>query len=355
MINFTVGPVQSCDAVHKIGADDVPYFRTAEFSKVMLENEQLMLKFTGAPERSRTVFVTGSGTASMEAVVMNVLTSDDRALVVNGGSFGERFCKICEIHGIPYDAIRLEPGRQLHRDDIEVVASGKRYAAFLVNKHETSTGIHYDMRLISEFCKKNNLLLIVDNISSFLCDEFNMTELSADVMITGSQKALACPPGVSIIVLSPRALERVERSDPKCLYFDLKNALRNQERGQTPFTPAVGILLQINARLKEINSAGGTIVEIEKSKYFAEYFRNQIKNLPLEIISESLSNAVTPLHPTNGMSAYDVFLKLKDEHGIWVCPNGGELKDKVFRVGHMGNLITDDYDKLVKALKEVLI
>lgn len=354
MINFTVGPVQSCEAVHEIGAQDVPYFRTAEFSEIMLENERLMLKFSCAPKGSRVVFITGSGTASMEATIMNVLTPQDRALVVNGGSFGARFCKICDVHGIPYDSINLDVGRQLRQADIDSVEEGHDYTAFIVNKHETSTGVHYDMRLISEYCKKRNLLLIVDNISSFLCDEFNMAELGADVMITGSQKALACPPGVSIIVLSPRALERVEKNNPKCMYFDLKDALANQARGQTPYTPAVGTLLQINARLKDIDAAGGVEAEVRRSSELAACFRSKIKDLPLEIVSESLSNAVTPLHPTNGMSAYDIFLKLKDEHGIWVCPNGGEMKDLIFRVGHMGCLCESDYDKLVLALKEVI-
>lgn len=355
MLNFTVGPVQSSDVVRAIGAENVPYFRTAEFSKVMLENERLMLKFANAPEGSRAVFITGSGTASMEATIMNVLTPEDRALVVNGGSFGARFCKMCDIHGVPYDEIKLSIGHQLRMSDIEAVAAGHKYSAFIVNKHETSTGVHYDMQLISEYCKKHNLLLMVDNISSFLCDEFDMSALGADVMITGSQKALACPPGISIIVLSPRALERVAKNDPKILYFDLKDALKNQERGQTPFTPAVQILLQINARLKGINDAGGVSSEVAKSRKMADYFRSRIKDLPLEIVSESLSNAVTPLHPTNGMSAYDIFLKLKDEYGIWVCPNGGDMKDKIFRVGHMGCLDESDYDKLVSALKEVMI
>lgn len=354
MTNFTVGPVQSCGTVRAIGAENVPYFRTAEFSAVMLENERLMLKFASAPEGSRAVFITGSGTASLEASIMNLLTPEDRALVVNGGSFGARFSKICDIHDIPHDDIKLSAGCQLRQSDIDAIASGRKYTAFIVNMHETSTGVLYDMPLISDYCKKNNLLLIVDCISSFLCDEFNMAELGADVMITGSQKALACPPGVSVIVLSPRALERVAMNDPKCMYFDLKDALANQERGQTPFTPAVGTLLQINARLKEIDAAGGVGVEINRASSLAEYFRAQIEGLPLEIVSESLSNAVTPLHPTNGMSAYDIFLRLKDEHGIWVCPNGGDMKDRIFRVGHMGCLKESDYDKLIVALKEVL-
>jgi len=354
MLNFTVGPVQSPEEVRTIGAENVPYFRTAEFSNVMLENERLMLKYACAPSGSRAVFITGSGTASMEATVMNTLTPNDRALIVNGGSFGARFCRICEIHGIPFDEIKLEPGKQLRLADITNVAKGKSYTAFLINKHETSTGVHYDMELVSKYSKDNNLLLIVDCISTFLCDPFDMTALGADVMITGSQKALACPPGISVIVLSHRALSRVVANDPKSMYFDLKDALKNQERGQTPFTPAVGTLLQINVRLKAIDAAGSVEAEVAKAKAMADYFRSRISDLPLEIVSESLSNAVTPLHPTNGMSAYDIFLRLKDEHGIWICPNGGELKDKVFRVGHMGDLHESDYDTLVDALKEVL-
>ena len=354
MKNFTVGPVESSDIVRRIGGENVPYFRTAEFSKVMLENERLMLKFAVAPEGSRAVFITGSGTASMEASIMNVLTPNDRALVVNGGSFGARFSKICDVHDVPHDDIKLSAGKRLRQKDIDAVATGRKYTAFIVNMHETSTGVLYDMPLISEFCRKNNLLLVVDCISSFLCDEFNMTELGVDVMITGSQKALACPPGVSVIVLSPRALERVAKNNAKCMYFDLKDAIANQERGQTPFTPAVGTLLQINARLTEIDAAGGVVVEVNRAKCLAEYFRDEIRDLPLEIVSESLSNAVTPLHPTNGMSAYDIFLKLKDEYGIWVCPNGGDMKDRIFRVGHMGCLNNTDYDTLVESLKEVL-
>ena len=185
MLNFTVGPVQSSDSVRAIGAENVPYFRTAEFSEIMLENERLMLKFSGAPEGSRAVFITGSGTASMEATIMNVLTSQDRALVVNGGSFGARFCKICNIHNVPHDIISLAAGHKLLQEDIDAVATGHKYTAFIVNMHETSTGVLYDTQLISDYCKKNNLLLIVDCISSFLCNEFNMSELGADVMIIG--------------------------------------------------------------------------------------------------------------------------------------------------------------------------
>lgn len=206
--------------------------------------------------------------------------------------------------------------------------------------------------MISEFCKKNGIFLVVDAISSFLADEFDMAELGVQVMITGSQKALACPPGVSVIVLSGEAVQRVESRNVKCMYLNLKSALKNGERGQTPFTPAVGTLRQINARLKEIEAAGGVESETQKIAALAQDFREKIKDLPFEIVSNSMSNAVTPLHPLN-VSAYQVFTTLKDEYGIWVCPNGGELADKIFRVGHIGALTKEDNTTLVNALRDM--
>ena len=350
MRNFTVGPVQSDERIRAIGAEQVPYFRTPEFSGVMLESEQLMLKFSRAPKGSRAVFMTGSGTASMEASVINTLSPSDRAIVVNGGSFGHRFVELLDIHGIPYTEISLTVGQPL-TEEMLAPFDGQGYTAFLVNVHETSTGVHYDMDMIGDFCKRNNLFLIVDAISSFLADEFDMAAYGADIMITGSQKALACPPGVSVIVLSPRATERVLRGDPRCMYLDLRSALKNGERGQTPFTPAVGILLQIHERLIEIEETG---IEKEREKIAAgaRYFREAIRDLPLEITSKSMSNAVTPLHPKNA-NAYDVFTTLKDEYGIWVCPNGGELKDVIFRVGHIGAIERADYDALLAALHDM--
>lgn len=352
MINFTVGPVQSSEAVLALGAEQVPYFRTAEFSATMLENEKLILKFAKAPEGSRVVFMTTSGTGSMEAVVTNVLTTKDKVLVVNGGSFGHRFVELLQIHQIPYMEI-VPPESDSVTVDQLASFDGQGYTAFLVNVHETSTGVYHDIEAISAFCKRNGIVLIVDAISSFLADPFDMAALGADVMITGSQKALACPPGVSLIVLSPRAVKRIEANDPKCMYLDLRCALKNQERGQTPFTPAVGILRQINIRLREIDAAGGVESEIGRIATLANYFRGKLHGLPFEICSKRMSNAVTPIHPMTA-SAYDIFLKLKDEYGIWICPNGGDLKDKIFRVGHIGDLKTGDYDVLMAALRKVI-
>lgn len=351
MLNFTVGPVMSSESVRKIGGEQTPYFRNDEFSKIMFENEELMKKFVYSEENSRAIFITGSGTASMEATIMNVLDENDKVLVVNGGGFGQRFVDLCNIHEIPNDEIKLNFGQNITKEILDNYSS-KEYTAFIVNICETSSCVYYNLDLISKFCNDNNMFLIVDAISSFLANPLNMKEQNIDVIITGSQKALACPPGISIIVLGPNALKRVENNQCKSMYFDLKDMLKNGERGQTPFTPAVTILLQINARLKEIKKQGGVEAEINRISTLANDFRERIKDLPLEIECACLGNSVTGVYCINS-NAKDIVNALKFDYSIWVNPNGGEIGNKMFRVGHIGDLTIKDNDKLIEAFKDL--
>ncbi|MEF9841060.1 MAG: aminotransferase class V-fold PLP-dependent enzyme [Raoultibacter sp.] len=350
MLNFTVGPVQMREEVRMMAADQIPYFRTPEFSQTMVENEALFLKFAFAPADSRAVFLTGSGTAGMEASVINTLTSEDKVLVVNGGSFGQRFVRLCEIHKIPCSVIELGFGTPLVESDLSAY-EGQGYTAFLVNLDETSTGVLYDLALIHDFCRRNALFLIVDAISAFLADPIDMAAYEIDVMIAGSQKALAVAPGVSVLALSPAAQQRIAAIDSGCLYLDLESALHDGERGQTPFTPAVGILQQINRRLQQIDRLG-VAAEIERVALQARDFRDRIAVLPFELFSKAPTNAVTALYSKDRL-AKTIFSVLKDEYGMWVCPNGGALAETVFRVGHIGDLTSADNETLVAALLDM--
>ena len=136
------------------------------------------------------------------------------------------------------------------------------------------------------------------------------------------------------------------------MYFNLADVLKNMERGQTPFTPAVGILRQMNARLREIENAGGADAEIARVAAQAKDFRDKISALPFEFVSVSPANGVTPVHPLHA-DAYEIFMELKDNYGIWICPNGGDMKSTVFRVGHIGHLTHDDNTTLINALKDM--
>lgn len=351
MINFTVGPVQMNENVLKVSGNQIPYFRTEEFSEIMLENEKYIKRYADARESDKVVFLTASSSGAMEAAVMNIFNCDDKVLIINGGSFGQRFVDICKTHGIKNEVLKLYSGQKLTQELLDKY-SNSDFTALLVNICETSTGTLYDYKMIGEFCKKNNMLYICDCVSSFIADKFSITQGNVDVFITGSQKALACAPGISILALSERVINKINKNKVKSTYFDLKSALSNAVRGQTPFTPAVGILLQINERLKGIENNGGLEAERLKIKNLASHFRENIQDLPLKIFSENPSNCVTALEVQND-SAYEIFEILKNQYGIWICPNGGNLKNKVFRVGHIGALNVNDNNKLICCLYDL--
>lgn len=350
LINFTVGPVQMEEEIRRIGAEEIPYFRTPEFSEIMLENERMIKELSDAGQTARAVFLTASGTAAMEAAVMHMFSEKDNVLVINGGTFGQRFVELCEIYEIPFEQICVPVGKNITKEMLDPFED-QGYTGFLVNAHETSTGVLYDMDLIADFCKRNHLFLLVDAISSFLADPFSMKKWGVQVMIAASQKALACPPGISFLVLSEEAIVRARNSRTQGMYLNLKRALEDGERGQTPFTPAVGTLLQIHKRLCEIEEIGLN-TQVERVHSLAKDFREKIQGLPFHIVSESLSNALTPLQP-EVQNAYEICMRLKEKYQIWVCPNGGDLKNKIFRVGHIGNLTEQDNTRLAEALKDI--
>lgn len=351
-LNFAVGPVMMPEDIRCIGGKQIPYFRTSEFSNIMKENETLLKELSGAENESRVVFLTGSGTAGMEMAVMNSFCEKDKVLVVNGGGFGKRFEELCKLHEIPFESIGLSQGEPLTKAHLEKYQS-KGFTGMLINMHETSTGVLYDMEIVSDFCKKNNIFLVVDAISSFLADKVVMEEWGINILIISSQKALALPPGMSFLILDRQALEKVNRMKIKSLYFRISDYLTNGERGQTPYTPAVSVLLQLNTRLKQIAEIG-IENEVKRVHDLAEYFRKQVKHLPFELFTAAPSNAVTALVPLTDISAYHYFKKLEQEYNIWICPNGGELKDKIFRVGHIGNVDKKDYDRLIEALHRIV-
>ena len=352
MLNFTLGPVMSNDFILKIGAEQTPYFRTPEFSKINLENEQLIKELLYASEDSRAIFLTGSGTAGMEATVMNVFNEDDKVLIVNGGGFGQRFVDMCNLHNIDCDDIKLEFGHCLTKEMLNQY-DGRDYTTFMVNICETSSGVYYDIDLISEFCKKNDLLLVVDAISSFLANDLNMVKHGVDVVIIGSQKALACPPGIAIIVLDEKAVERVENNTCKSMYFDIEDMLVNGIRGQTPYTPAITIILQLNARLKQLKEDGGIEAELKRISDLAQDFRNKITEFPFEVKTNCLSNSVTTVHSNEKIEANLVEI-LKNEYDIWVSTARDDLSETMlFRVGHMGDLTPEDNDILIEALRDM--
>lgn len=351
---FTVGPVQSYQDTLDSGSEQLPYFRTEEFSTQMLQTSAKIKSLAATSSDSKIAFLTASGTGAMEAAVINVFSSSDRVLIISGGSFGKRFEQICDIHNIPHDSIRLAFGETLTLAHLDAFKNTS-YAGMLVNIHETSTGQLYDVKILSEFCKAKDMYLIVDSISSFLADPYRMDEFGIDLTILSSQKGLSVNPGISLILANEKIVsERINRANPNSLYFDLKDYFLNFERGQTPFTPAVGILFQI-ARRVDILYQKGIDNYLAETAHLASDFRSKVKQLSSAFLVPDypLSNALTPLICRNGNAKF-IFEQLKNRFGIFVTPNGGDLADRVLRVGHLGNLTISDNNLLISKLKEVL-
>lgn len=350
MTLFTIGPVEMYPETLHIEGSQLPYFRTEAFGQMMKESERLFLSSVNAPEAARFIGLTASGTGAMDAAVQNVLNKNDKALVINGGSFGSRFAEMTRRYGIETDTYDIAFQQSFSREAFEKY-SGKGYTALLVNACETSTGQKYDLNYLGDFCRRNDMLFIVDAVSAYLADPVDMQGQGIDVLITASQKALALAPGVSLVALSERATERCGHTTAS-YYFDFHSYIENQKRGQPPFTSAVGTMMALHQRLTSI-MAEGVEKEIERHACRAQYFREAVKKLPVVLPDIPLSNSCTPiLFPER--NAGEVSRILTEEYGLVLTPSGGDWKDIQLRVGHLGNLSAKDYDQLVGRMQDIL-
>jgi aspartate aminotransferase-like enzyme len=334
-----------------IGGKQAQYFRTPEFSKMVLECVDMFKEVLEAPDNSHIVFLTASGTAAMEAAIINLFTENDKILIISGGSFGERFKRICVIHKIPFESIDLKWNESFDPDTLNKYENSG-FTGMLVNMCETSTGQLYPMDIISEFCIRNKLCLVVDAISSFLCDYFRMRNWGDCAVIVSSQKGLALPPGMSFVALSDGVYQnRCIKNNPASLYFKFTDYEENIIRGQTPYTPAVSIINQLHDKLERILREGiwPQIYGImELAKYFRETLLAETK---YTIPDYPISNCVTPVYcPEN--NAKEIFETLKAKHDVYITPCAGEIAPFLFRIAHMSRQLTkQDLSELVELLK----
>lgn len=348
---FAIGPVEMFPESLEIGGKQVPYFRNDEFSQIVF-SASAGLKRLLFNETGEIILLTCSGTGAMEATVMNCFTKEDNLIVIDGGSFGHRFAQICEVHEIPHKIVKVESGETLTKGMIEEAISNEKFTGLLVNIDETSIGQLYDIEMLSEVCEEHGLIFVVDAISAFLADEINMDKHKIDAVILSSQKALSLAPGLSIVALSEKILKRVENIDSKSIYFDFKDYLKNGERGQTPFTPAVRIIIELDDIVKRFEKKGIDNI-IKETNEIATYFRKRIKEIGLDYPKYPLSNAVTPvIFPDE--NAEEVYKKLIDKYGFTVNPSGGENAKKMFRVAHVGNHSIEDTEELISAIDEII-
>lgn len=331
---MTPGPTPVPPEVLLEMAKPILHHRTSQYQSIFKEvNEGL--KFIFQTEGDVISFAS-SGTGAMEASVVNLLSKGDKAIVVRGGKFGERFGEICAAYGvevIPLDvAWGTAPKPSLIHDMLE---KNEEVRAVFMNLCETSTGTVYDVKSVAEVVKKTDAVLVVDAVSGLGADDIQTDKWGVDMVVSGSQKGLMIPPGLSFCAVSQKAWKLIEVSTLPRYYFDFKKAKKSLDKNDTPFTPAVSLMIGLREALrfiKEETLQGA----LKRHAELAEATRAAVKALGLELFSKSPSDAVTAVKVPEGIDGAKLVKNLRDTYGVSIAGGQAHLKGKIFRIAHLG-------------------
>jgi len=325
-------------------AKPIIHHRTDEFRKILSEVTE-GLKYIHQTKNDIFIF-SSSGTGAMEAAVANILSAGDKALAVTGGKFGERWKEIAEAYKVDVIPLEVEWGKAVDPEVIKKhLKETPEIKAVFTTLCETSTGVKTDIKTVAEITKEHEAVLVVDAISALGAEELKTDEWGIDVVVAGSQKGLMIPPGLSSICISEKAYKRIETSDLPKYYFDIKRAKKSFDKSDTPWTPAVSLIIGLKATIKMIKEEGIENV-IQRHKRLGEAMRQAIKAINLELLAEdNPSNVVTAVKVPEGIDAQEIVKSLRNNDDIWIAGGQGHLKGKIFRVAHLGYM--NQYDMII--------
>jgi aspartate aminotransferase-like enzyme len=307
--------------------------------------------------RQPVVPYASSGTGVLEAAVVNTLSPGDRVLALSCGAFGNRFARIAQAYGAEVTLVEVEWGTGIPPELLEEHLRKDRYRAVLLTHNETSTGVQNDLAALSRARGDHPALLLVDAVSSLGAVPVDMDGWGLDVVVTASQKALGCPPGVSFLAASPRAWEAHRTARMPRYYWDMGRTVEalQQPLAQTPFTPAVSVFYSLEASLRLLREEGFEAVW-ERHRRLGEATRAGVRALGLRPVAEDrwASRTVTAVWLPEGVSAKALVGRMRERHGVVVAGGQGKLEGKVFRIGHLGYVWPQDVLRCMEALGEAL-
>jgi len=358
---LTPGPTPIPPRVLETMARPIIHHRTPEFQKIIQEVEE-DLKYVYQTKNEVLIFA-ASGTGAMEGAVINLLSPGDKALVVRGGKFGERFGEICRAYGIEFTAIDVEWGKAvdpeiirniLEEDERRTANHERRIKAVYTTLCETSTGVATDIEAIGKILKNYEAGLVVDAISGLAAVPIKTDEWGVDVVISGSQKGLMIPPGLAFVSVSPKAWALVEKSTLPKYYFDFKAYKKALDKIDTPFTPAVNLIIALREALKIIKEEGLDVI-FERHKKMAFAVRSAVKAMGLKLFSpDAYSDGVTAVRVPQGIDGAKLVKTMRDKYGVGIAGGQAELKGKIFRIATMGYIAVTDLIVCVSTLETAL-
>ena len=347
------GPTPVPPEVLAAGAQPVLHHRGPDFRALMQRTLERLQEVCRT--RNDVLVFTASGSGAFESATVNLLSPGERVLAVVAGEFGERWATLGATYGADVQELRYSWGETPRPEDVRArVEETGAEVVFLVHS-ETSTGVVADIQALAQAAHEAGALAVVDAVSSLGAVPLETDAWGLDVVVAGSQKALMTPPGLSVVAVSPAAWERCAQTTTPRFYFDWARLRASLETGTTPFTPAVSLVVALDAAL-------GMVLEEGLEAAFARHSalgracREGAKAMGLELFSpdEERSAVVTAILTPEGVDARELVLALRERFGITVAGGHGDLAPRMFRIGHIGYYDVFDITTALAAVEVLL-
>ena len=349
---FAPGPTPIPTETLLAMASPIDYHRTSE-SVELIGNVTAKLKYVFQTNND-VMILTSSGTGAMEAIITNLLSSDDRVTVIRSGKFGERWGEICAAYGIQLDPINIEWGRSVDPQQVEDQLN--RYPetkAVLATLCETSTGALHDIKTLGDIIQDSQTLLVVDAVSALCADDLQMDNWSVDAVVSCSHKGLMTPPGLGLVSLSDQAWKATKSSDLPKFYFDLRQARDAGNRGSTPYTPAITFIKALDQALDHIHQEKIENV-LERHAYLAQATRGAVKAMGLKLFAQDPANTLTSICLPNRVDGQALVEMIRNQHGVTYAGGQAKLKGKIIRIAHLGWVCEHDMIVAISTLERGL-
>ncbi|MCM8799763.1 MAG: alanine--glyoxylate aminotransferase family protein [Candidatus Omnitrophica bacterium] len=351
---LTPGPTPLPPEVSQVMGRPIIHHRTPQFQKILKEASE-GLKYVFQTQNDVFIFAS-SGTGAMEAAVVNLCSPNDKVITVEAGKFGERWTEICSSYRIDTEVINVEWGKAVNPENIrQKLKTDSKIKAVFTTLCETSTGVVNDIEAIGKIVKETDAVLVVDAISGLGAIDLKTDAWNCDVVVSGSQKGLMLPPGLGFISVSKKAWNLIKIANCPRYYFDLIKAKEALDKVDTPFTPAISLIVALNESIKMIREEGLENI-FRRHRIMAEATRKAIKAMGLELFTspECASDVVTAVKVPQGIDGEKLVKTMRDTYGVTIAGGQSELKGKIFRIAHMGYIEEFDIIVCISCLEKVL-
>ena len=298
----------------------------------------------------------GSGSGAMESAVANLVSPGDPVLVVSAGYFGERWAAIAKAYGADVDHLRYAWGEIPSPEDAAARLRERESGLVFFTHSETSTGVVLDPQPFAAAARDAGALSVVDSVSSLGAVPLETDAWGIDVVASGAQKALMTPPGLAMTSASPAAWERSASAASPRFYWDWEKTRKGQSTLDAPVTPPVSLVAGLDVAL-QILLDEGLEAAFDRHRRLGRACREGLKAMGLELSSpdDDSSAVVTAARAPEGVDSDELVLLLRDRHGVTLAPGQGELKGKIFRIGHIGYYDVFDITTALAAVELALV